>query len=416
MGTATNTDPGSRRGATVVVVNILTGLSPIVILTSAFLLRVEALSAIDLAGVALTSILVACAVFNPLLSYLVSAPVFAAIDGAGASDHAEQCATVRRALPPMVPWAVLLGAASGTGLGTMLGWPLPATGALVANFSLHLVLAVTMVAGFATRRPAMLLATWLAYGVALVAFPAMAWWLPPATAAVVHCVWLLIVARGTASVALPSASRLLRSVPIGFMEGAPIWLIGPVLWLLDPENFLAGVYYPALIPGLIGYQVFMFAVALPLWRGIGDLGRSLSTMPYAQARENYRTLTRKVTLAAVLIVLGHAALASLGLWATSYTSSPQPSPYIVMASCTNCLVFALAYLCRIAGRNSPLAATSAAMTVLAVVTLWAGLSDHAYLVGVIALALPLALRSAAVGRSAWRRPEYTLFWRREAPL
>lgn len=397
--------------------NVAVGLSPAVILTAAFLAVIERLGPLTLEGVPITAVLVACAVFVPLLSYLVSAPVFAAINSAHATEHSVQCAITRRALPVIAPWAVGFALVLGLMLSGMLGWPLLVRLALVVNLALHLIMAIVMVAGFATRRPFLLVCTWVAYGLALLALPQAAWWLPPTLATAVHLGWLLVLARGVTAPALPPAKELLRTVPNGFIEGAPIWLLGPALWLLRPDTFQAGVYYPAIVPSLIGYQVFMFAVADPLWHGVSRFQQVLSDTPYAVARAQGRTLTVRVRRAGVLFLIGYPLLIVLGIWAvTAWAFPTPPASNIVIASCANSLLFAFAYLCGIVGRRRPIAVASLTLTAVTIVALLLGLSDALYLTVITIVALLLTAVIAGITFTAWRRPEYTLFWRKAMTL
>lgn len=397
-------------------INIVAGLSPVVVLTAAFLFVIEALALQRVAGVALTSILVACAVFTPLLSYVVSAPVFAGINALGATDAAVQCAVVRRCVPRLFPWTSLLGAGLGFGFGAMLGWPVVASAMLATNFALHLLMAVAMVAGFATRRPVMLVATWVSYAAALIVAPGSAWWLPALVATLVHVAWLVVLARKVGRQPLPSPRRMLASVPFGYAEGAPIWLLGPILWLRDPTGFLAGVYYPALVPSLIGYQVFMFTVSDQLWQGVARLHVSLAATPYGQAKDDYRALAARARGAKLGIVCGYGALAVLGCVLASFLGAAAPTVGIVVVSCVSGMLFAFCYLCSIVGLRGPLSVAAAVLTLLGAIAIAFPVSTTAYLVAVAVVGLGLTVWSASVALASWRRPEFTLFWRRAMSL
>lgn len=400
--------------------NIAVGMSPAVILTAAFLIAIERIAPVQIDGVALISILVACAVFSPLLSYLVSAPGFAALvqaDSAeGRQDDAHQCATVRRTLPVLTPWMLLAAACLGWGLGHLLGWPTMPRVLLSINIALHLLLAAAMVAGFATRRPLMLTFTWLAYGAALLAAPALAWWLPPAAATVTHTLWLLVVARGTKAAPLPPASELFWALPNGFFEGTPIWLLGPTLWLLDPTTFLAGVYYPAMVPSLVGYQAFMFLMADALWRGVRTMNRTLAEVPYGTGRPVFRGFSRRAHQASLAVALGYPAIAAAGIWIAWLLSAYEPTTLIILASSASGALFAFSYLCTVIGNRIPLMVSSLALTVLSITALTLGVDDHVYLAGVGLLSLVLSAWAVTVALAAWRRPEYTLFWKKAMAL
>ena len=238
---------------------MVASLSPVVILAFAFAVAGERLGEITIAGISLSTIIVAVAVVTPLLSQAVSAPMYVALDGVDYDDRVDGVSRHRS------------GAAQGCAAGRA-GRRGHRTGARgLPRLGRHRGARHQRVArpqprhGHADgRRPSPPGAStrWCSAGwrTGSPSPPSPACRLVAAAARRrCHAADGLIVpgeagnrpARGPG---LGPHRR--RAARVGWPTPSPMWMIPPTLWVLDPDHFHAFVVFAAIIPAMIGYQAF----------------------------------------------------------------------------------------------------------------------------------------------------------------
>ena len=244
---------------------VAAALTPVAILVTAFAIAGERLSLYTVHGVALTAVIVACAVVVPLLSQTLSAPVYAGLEDVDYTDRPLVARTVLHVLPRGAALALPVAAVAGVMLGLHAGWDAAVVATVVVLIALHLVMAMLMVVGFATRSAVGLVAGWIAYGVALATVPqprggsrrwpgpSCCWrwrWSAPATPR----------SGPDAVVADPGHSAGYGCCRRRAHVGHPAGHVGA-----RRAQFRAFVVFAAIIPAMIAYQTFFVTMAGPLW-------------------------------------------------------------------------------------------------------------------------------------------------------
>ena len=151
-----HTDSPTRR-ARRLVGQLISSLTPVLMLAAAFALAGDRLAESTIAGVGLSSIIIAVAVVTPLLSQTVSSPIYAAIEGVDLHDRMRVSSAVIRVLPRGAAIALWIAVVVGAALAGFRSWGMTVGAVIVISLFLNLMMAMLMVTSFATRsvpRPA----------------------------------------------------------------------------------------------------------------------------------------------------------------------------------------------------------------------------------------------------------------------
>jgi hypothetical protein len=388
---------------------LLIQLLPVVFLTFAYEQIGDRLRAIPVGGIGLDQLLLISAVTTPLLSQLLSGPLFRARQDV--TDPRIAAAAVLRAIPRAVLLGALPAIVVALAIAERLGFGEGAS-ALLAVMGLHLLFAASLVPAYADRSAALLALGWIAYGSALMLLPSV-WWLPAVAGAASQIVVLL--ARGwgrfrrvpavpTRELALASGRSLVSSFAL--------WSLPFLLFLADPRGADSALVFAALIPAIMAYQIFFATVAGPLWQRLDVARRQLAELPCEGAAGAIQDLGRRAN-AGEARILGLFALAVVVLVPSMAASEwAGRSTFLLVFAAGTTSVLALIGACRwgMLRSSAPSAALAAGIvlgdTAAAVATGTTGLLVmHALVCGGAAIAL--GVRNLQV----WRRPEHEMFWR-----
>ena len=397
---------------------VAAALTPVAILVTAFAIAGERLSSYTLHGVALTAVIVACAVVVPLLSQTLSAPVYAGLEDVDYTDRPLVARTVLHVLPRGAALALPVAAVAGVMLGLHAGWDAAVVAAVVVLIALHLVMAMLMVVGFATRSAVGLVAGWIAYGVALATVPQL-WWLPPLAGAVVLLALALVSARRTRDrVQMPSWRTLVTRLGTGAADAVPMWVIPPVMWVLAGAQFHAFVVFAAIIPAMIAYQTFFVTMAGPLWATTSRLQDALSNLPYGLARETVvEPAVRRARRTSAAVVVLNVTLVVLSSWLWDAVAGRSIDFALLVAGAgAACCAVALAYQYSILGSRRPMTFLAVALGLVALTAVLLRATPHVFLLAYTVTAALGSVVLLAANRRVWLQPEYRLFWAKAVRL
>lgn len=388
-------------------------LYPLLLLAPIFFLVSPAIASSSVAGVPLSQLLIASAVFGPLLTQSVSGPVFRSLDRIPAGDARGISAATLRSMPSallvsapfvlMVAWA--LSAIMHTGSNGYV--------ALVGLLEVNMLFAASLVPAFSLRSGSLLALGWTSYGAALYYFPTV-WWAP----AIAGFLSQLIIAAIQSRLKLRGASLAsARAMALGAIRGIaaalPLWGLPIALFLQEPSRFASGIVFVALVPALIANHIYFSTVAIPIWRTLDRVRGLLATRPYREAQADVIGVARKARFGewrVIAVVLG-----SIGVTAPFVAIElPTETRFIVaLVVASGLSVIVMAQVCRLSmlrtAASTYLVAAVLGLTMMASIVF--GLNTVQLLVAYAFACLACSAVVSAANRRVWHRPEHALFWR-----
>ena len=218
--------------------------------------------------------------------------------------------------------------------------------------------------------------------------------------------------RVTTPATIPGWSALVGALPRGLTDALPIWAIPPTMWLLAPTAFRAFSVFSALLPAMVGYQVFFALMASRLWSNTERLQYALSSLDYATARDTEIARTvrdaRRVSIAVVLVDVALAATAIAIWWLVG--GDWNTFPLIVVAASAACCATTLAYQHSIVASRSFAFRAAAAFGTVAIVGVLTQVMPVGFLAVYVLAAIAFVVVLLAANRDDWQQPEYSLFW------
>jgi hypothetical protein len=392
-------------------VQVVLHLWPVGVLSTIYPLASRHMAGSEVGGVPLTSLLLAVSLTVPWLSQGVCMPLYQALGtliGEGDEHRLRErfCAVWPAAfvqtLPTVVVFAVPLRLATGWSPTAMTAYVVLCV--LTLAFSQSLVLS-----NIGSRRVGWALA-WTAYALPILVFPT-AWYLPPILGLLPQ---LLLMRRHLVARPIGLEFRpVVRDVVRGLLLGAVLWGDKLVYFLSHPDGFAVETVFLALLPAVLAYNYYFIRLAPTFDSSVAALRVAMEKEPINYLAPYSTELAWSVCSSLVRTALTGAALTFVVSWAVIVFSSAEPRFVVGVAVAswffmmTTIASYKLDYI-----GNQRLAQALGAAHLLLCVALFQGMPAggdlYLALAGGEAVLLAIALRACF---SAWRVPEYTLFWR-----
>lgn len=408
---APSRQPGSRRLP--VPVELLLHLSPVLLLSLAFPVVSERISAVQIGGASLTTVVLASSLTVPWLSQSVCMPLYR---GVGPQIEAGDRAALRdrflavwpllalRALPVVVVFALPVQ--------LVMGWQLPALGAYLALSVLHLVFAQLLVLTNAPgQRPLWALA-WTGYAVALLVAPTL-WFLPVLVGILIQLVPLLRHVRHLARPVHLDRRDVLADLFGGLLVGSVLWADKLLFFLTAGRDFAVDTVFLALLPAILAYNLYFVLLAPRFDRSVRSLRTAMEDEPLDRLHVHSRALSGVVGGSLTRTALVGAVMAFLVtcLVATLSPSSAALSAAVSVASWTFMMTTVVCYKLEYIGQRRPAQLFSAAHLVAAIGAFTLIEDPVRIYLALAAVELLVLLGALHTCLRYWRVPEYTLFWR-----
>jgi len=405
---------------------LLVALSPVIILAAAFVVAQERVLDAAIEGVPLTEFFIASALVVPLLSQAISAAVFGALRLLNSSETAGVSQIVLRYMPRGLVPAAVFALLAGAGLGFSRSWPIFASAALVWTLFIHLVLALSLVVAFAARRYFRLPIAWAAYGAAMIFAPQL-WWLPALCALFTQIVLMVldchspkpgaeaILVERAWHLPLPGTWMSMRRAVGGLADAMPIWSMPLMMWVVLGDHFDPGAAMFAVLPAILGMQVFFVMLVDPLWARIKVLTERLVSEPYSLVRNEARGLGGFALRGSAFVILftGIIGLVATLMWLfVIHTEVPELFVAKVVASGAGAVVAMLGYLYSMFRDRRWVFVSAVAAGTVHIGALTLAVEPQMWLSALSVTFGVLALVYLAVSVRDWRHPEYHLFWAR----
>jgi len=405
--------PLSTRSFTPAVRDMLLHLSPVLLLTVIFPVVSRRIAHAQVAGVGLTSLLLASSLTVPWLSQAVCLPLYRAIghliaEGDMARIQRRFCEvwplTFVQSLPAIAVFAVPVEIA--------MGWPPTAFGTYLTLCALHLAFVQSLVLVNVGRKRVQWALAWTGYSAALFVAPT-AWYLPPLVGLVTQLVPLRRQLRAARRPVMLANTDVAVDLVRGTLLGAVLWSDKLFFFLKAGSHFAVTAVFLALLPAVLAYNYYFVRLAPVFDRSVGDLR-------VAMEKEPYRALTvrSRALVAVVETSISRTAFAGalLGLVVTYLTAEVRPGslPLIAAVAVGSWLFMMITVLCYKldyigqSGQAQVLSACHLVGCTLAFLVLPAGASLYVALIVFDVLLFAVALHRCLLH---WRLSEYTLFWR-----
>jgi len=390
-------------------------LSPVILLTLAFPFATRRIGSVDVAGVKLTSLLLAASLTVPWLSQAACLPMYRAI---GHLMQERDMVKVRRRLCEVWPITFLQTvpaiAIFAIPLEMIMRWPPKALLTYVVLCVVHLAFAQGLIAANVGRRRWHWALAWAAYAAVLISVPA-AWFLPALAGLLTQLIPLRKeLPRMRHPVVLDKADvggDLVR----GLLLGAVLWSDKLFFFLRarGSDDFPVSTVFWALLPAILAYNYYFVRLA-PIF------DESVLALRHAMENGSYRRLTQRsgsltTTVDATLIRTGLLG-AALGLLVSLAFLERVPSlaslvAWVSVASWLFMITTVACYKLDYVGRRAQAQMFGAAhLLICAGVFALTQPGTSTYIVLTV-LELPLCLLALRACRASWRSSEYTLFWR-----
>jgi hypothetical protein len=391
--------------------SLLAQLTPVICLSLAFPLVDQPLRTTRVGSVTEAGLVLAASLTTPWLSQVVCTPLFTALSAAPADGDPESLWSRWLSRWPAVAIpSVPVAATFGAGIGLALRWGATATGSLVLLCTLSALFSQTMVVGILRRNYLPWAAAWLTYAVVLVTLPRL-WFLPPIAGMITQLCYLL---AGRHPFARPVWTRgLLTQFVKGTVVGAVLWSDKLFYFLRATSHFNARFAFMAVLPAVVTYGYYFVRLAPRLDQIVAEMRSSMENDSMASATARLRGLADQVEESIVSVVCVGAVLCLLSVIAVGVLAPAESRLYAAMAgaSAIFLLLTVLLYLLDYVGRTDLVFGFAGAqLLVVALVIGVGGVGPLTYLV-LAALSALLAGCAARSVLSAWRVPEYSLFWR-----
>lgn len=399
-------------GSTSAMTFALAQMAPMVLITAAFLLRGDELSAVTWGGLPVVFYLAATSVIVPLAAQAFSGPVYASMGGLPRRHHSAVAARCLRVLPLSlltgVPAALLLAVIVAASMGLSLAQ----FAAFLCFLSLNVAFAVSLTFAYVVSSAPVVVTGWAVFAGSLVLAPTL-WWLP-ATAATLICasaVWLLARLYGQDESETPSIRVSFVASARGLATALPLWGLPLAVFIADPSGTSMAALFLAILPAVLLYQVYFSLVARPLWGEIDLFRRGLERAEpsalYALGAPIRRSTWRGELVlglgvaisVALLVVVSVVGIATAPIFAPLVAASVAGTVFIAettrlsMVSSSAASVWGGVVLAFIYLAAWPLVGVDVSLWIFAGVALCAA--------GVV----------AAYNSQYWRQLEFQLFWR-----
>jgi len=390
-------------------------LSPVILLTLAFPIATRRISSVDVAGVPLTSLLLASSLTVPWLSQAACLPMYRAI---GHLMQERDMGKVQRRLCEVWPLTFLQTlpaiAIFAVPVQLVMHWPSKALLAYLALCIVHLAFAQGLIAANVGRRRWHWALAWATYAAVLIIAPA-AWFLPALAGLATQLIALRqdlpamrhLVALDKVDV----AGDLLR----GLLLGAVLWSDKLFFFLRTrgDDDFPVSTVFWALLPAILAYNYYFVRLAPIFDRSVLDLRNVMENGSYRRLTQRSGSLSS--TVDATLVRTGLVG-AALGLVVTFAFLQEAPSlarlvAWVSVASWFFVITTVACYKLDYVGRRVQAQVYGAIhLAVCAGVFTLMRSGTSTYIVLTL-LELPVCLLALHACRLSWRSSEYVLFWR-----
>ena len=388
-------------------------LSPVILLTSIFPLVTPRMAGIMVGGVELPQIILAVAITVPWMSQSVCLPVYRAMGDLLGEREMNACmrrfaeywiTTNLAVLPALLFFSLPFFFALNWSLTTLLAF-------LVLGFLNMVFSQLLVIANLPTDSRNTWAFAWLAYALALLAFPAV-WFLPPLMGIFV----MLFVLRGHLR-HLVAFKRLdyhvvAREMLRGFLLGSVLWADKYLLFITLDGTMNVIAVYMGLAPAVIAYNYFFAAEATKVDRAVGHLRTIIESKGYQQV-ESYSTKVENRVVDSTRRTLMIAGISSVIVAVLMFLLSPESFSLALTVIVSSWLFLAVTVFCYqidyLGSHTAPQLIGLAHLFICGVAfQLFPG--THAYFAIMVGELLLVAVSYMAFRRT-WKTPAYDLFWR-----
>ncbi len=403
----------STRGPLSTAGQLVLHLAPVLLLTTVFPLVATEISSARIAGVSLTSVVLASSMTVPWLSQSACMPLYRGIgDTLHRPDRDAMVVAFCRAWPLIALRSLSVVALFALPVQLVFGWPLVVLGAYLVLTVLHLLFVQLLVL---TNRPdhrGLWAASWTAYAAALFLAPTL-WVLPPLAGILVLLVPLRRHVRRLADPMVLDRRDVASDLVRGLLLGAVLWADKFVFLLFAGRDFAVDVVFLALLPAILAYNAYFVLFAPRFDREVGTMRSAMEDEPLERLRRHSARLSGTVSSGILKTGVVGAALVLVvtgGVVVFDRASAPLASA-VAVASWAFMMTTVVSYKLDYVGQRSVAQAIGAAHLVAVVAAfalLPSGTAVYLALAGVELLLLGLAVHNCM---RHWGRPEYSLFWR-----
>jgi hypothetical protein len=402
-----------RRVGPRAVIDMVLYLSPVLLLTFAFPFAVARITDSQVAGVPLTTLLLASSLTVPWLGVAVCLPLYRAVGaliGGGDMDaiRSRFCAVWPATFAQTAP-AVLVFAVP---LQVVMHWPVTAWLTYVALCVLHAAFAQSLVVANIGKRRVVWALAWVSYAATLLLVPSL-WFLPP----VVGLASQLLFMRGHLG-AMRHPARLehadvVHDMGRGVLLGAVLWAHLLLVFLKTGGGFAVTALFVGLFPGVLAYNYYFVRLAPSFDRAVVRMRSAMEDEPHHRLRGQSaslasvvdRSLQRTAAVCAGLSFVVVLAVDLLGQQPVGLVATVAVASWFFMMTTLVC--YKLDYIGH-RGQAQLFSGVHLLLSVVAFVTLPVGVWLYAGLIAASALVFPGALYLC---RQQWRSSDYALFWR-----
>jgi hypothetical protein len=392
---------------------LLLHLTPVLLLTTIFPLVSSSISSATIAGISLTTVVLASSMTVPWLSQSVCMPLYRGIgDSLHSGNRDALLASFSRAWPLIALRSLSVVALFAVPVQLVLDWPLQVLGAYLALTVLHLLFVQLLVL---TNRPdhrGLWAAAWTAYAAVLFVAPTL-WVLPPLAGILVLLFPLRRHVRLLADPLVLDRRDVASDLVRGLLLGAVLWADKFVFLLVAGRDFAVDVVFLALLPAILAYNAYFVLFAPRFDREVATMRAAMENEPLDRLHRHSARLAGTVTSGILKTGVVGAALVLVvtgGVVAWDPASAGLASA-VAVASWAFMMTTVASYKLDYVGQRT-VAQVIGALHLTAVVVAFAllpsGTVVYLTLAGVELLLLAAALRSCS---RHWGRPEYSLFWR-----
>ena len=391
--------------------NLLAQLTPVVCLSVAFPLVGGRLTTPRIGSVSEEALLLAGALATPWLSQVVCTPLFAALSAA--PEHGEPASLGSRWLsrwPFVAVSALPVAAAFGAGIGLALKWDRTAIGALVLLCMINSLFSQSMIVGILKRNYLPWAAAWFVYALVLVTLPRL-WFLPPVAGLSTQLVYL---ASARPALVRPIRTRgLLAQFAKGLLVGAVLWSDKLFFFLKTSQHFRAQYVFMAVLPAMITYGYYFVRLAPCLDQIVADMRATMEREALENSGRLLRGLADEVEESIVKVACVGSILCLLSVIAVSLIVPSVSMQYAVMAvaAVSFLVITVLLYMLDYIGRSDLVYKFAGAQLAVSASTILIGPPGSMTYIVLAVLSAVVTVAAARSTLTAWRLPEYALFWR-----
>lgn len=401
----------AARAAAASGLRLLLHLWPVILLTVAYPAATSRMAGHRVGGVELTTLLLAVAVIVPWLVQGTCTPLYRAVGG----TECGEVQALRRRFCAVWPAALLQSApllgVSAVPAALILHWSAPAIRGFVLLVGLNVLFAQVLVIPNLTRSRVAWTLSWTAYALPILVVPTV-WYLPPLSGLLTQLV-PLCRHIGVKPVWL-SFRKSAVDMSDGLLSGSIMWSDKALFFYCTAGHFPVRTVFLALFPAVLAYTYYFVCAAPRVESSMARLHDAMRSASLGDLGDRSRGVARVVSTSVSRTAVLGAMLTSASSWLLAL-AYPQLDALIASASLAAWLFAMVTVLCyklelvserwpgRVIGALHVILCTTAFLLLpLGSPTYWAVFGGEAMLcIGVF-----------VVFRQAWRRPEYTIFWRK----